>query len=99
MINKLKKKNGETLSEALISLLIAVLSLGVVASASLAAAKINENTRKADIAFAEELQEAELYLTGGTQSKDIRIEFTSGEPIVETVKIYGEGSRFASYRQ
>lgn len=101
MIKKLKKNNGETLVEALVSLLIAVLSMALVASASLAAANLNENNREADKAFAEELEQAELYLSDEVLSKTIEIRFSSGnlEPIEKTVNVYGDGSRFASYRQ
>ena len=99
MIKKLKKSNGETLVEALVSLLIAICSMALVASASLAAANLNENNRTADKEFADELEEAELYLTDEVLTKTMRIEFTSGDPIEKTVRVYGDGDRFASFRQ
>lgn len=99
MLKKLKKNNGETLIEALVALLIAVVSMSLVASASLAVAKLNEKNRKADKEFAEELEQAELYLSDEVLNKTITIEFTKGDPVEKTVRVYGDGSRFASYRQ
>ena len=63
MIRKLKKKNGETLIEALVSILIATLAMGLVSTATIAAANLNEKNRQADERFAEELMQAEAYLT------------------------------------
>lgn len=98
MIKKLRKQNGESLIEVMVALLIAVLSMGMVATAAIAAAKINANTRAADIAFAEELQKAELYASITVDSKTLTIDFGEGNVIEETVSVYGDGSKFASYR-
>ena len=104
MIKKLKKKNGETLIEALVSLLIAILAMGLVNSASMAATNMNKNTRDMDQAFADEVQIAELQpstatITTGKIIIDFQIEGVDN--FVEDVKIYSKdsGSRFASYEK
>lgn len=95
MIKKLKKKNGETLVEALVSLLIAILAMGLVNSATMAAANMNKNTRDLDQAFADELQVAELHMTESGK-KTLKID---GIDFEEEVTIYSNGSRFASYEK
>lgn len=103
MIRKLQTNNGETLIEAMISLLIAVFALGLVASATIAAANINKSTKEADKKFAEELQAAEIY-SAPTESKKLQIKFEDGSFLVidgdnyVNVNVYGESdSTFASY--
>ena len=97
MMRKLKQNKGETLMEALVSLLIAVLAIGLVASAAMAATNINKNTNIADDAFAEELEKAEIY-TAHFESKKLTIDFGGGLKVESNVNVYGDGSRFASYK-
>lgn len=100
MIRKLKKKNGETLVEALVSLLIAILALGLVATATLAAANMNQSTREVDEMFSQELEAAEIY-SATTVDKKLHIDF-DGSSLTDKeadVKVYGDGSNFASYKQ
>ena len=109
MIKKLKKKNGETLIEALVSLLIAILAMGLVNSATMAAANINKNTRDMGQTFADELQIAELHSTVEAGEKNLIIKVKDGENYAtlkidgtdfeEKVTIYSNGSRFASYEK
>lgn len=104
MIKKLKKNKGETLIEALVSLLIAVLAMGLVASAAVAATNINEKTREADVKFAEELESAEIYSASKVE-KSLSIILEDGSKLkingndYTSVEVYGDGNIFASYRQ
>ena len=98
MIRKLKKKNGETLIEALVSILIATLAMGLVSTATIAAANLNEKNRQADEMFAEELMQAENYLTE-KESKQMLILFEDGSHQTVNVDVYGKDGRFASYKQ
>ena len=50
-MNKLKSERGETLIEALVSLLIAVLAFSFLAMAAVSAGKINAKTRSTDVSF------------------------------------------------
>ena len=104
MMKKLKGNKGETLIEALVSLLIAVLALGLVSTASISATNMNKATREADKLFAEELEIAEIQSGTSTQTRKLQITLDVNGAIVEIdgneevdVKIYGDGSNFASY--
>ena len=101
MIKKLKKKNGETLLETLVSLLIAVLAMGLVSTAALAAANMNEKNKEADKRYAEELLKVETYNTSA-QTKKLKITFeveSSLENREIDVNVYGVDGTFTSYRQ
>jgi len=104
MIAKLKQNKGETLMEALVSLLIAVLAVSLVASAALAAANINKSTNLADKKFTEELEAVEIYDAPLT-SKNLEIQLEDGTFLQKedgsqiTVNVYGDGSNFASYKE
>lgn len=98
MMRKLKQNKGETLMEALVSLLIAVLAIGLVATAAMAAANINKNTNIADDAFAEELEKAEIYTATRVEVKKLTIDFGGGSTVEVNVDVYGDGSIFASYK-
>lgn len=98
MMRKLKQNKGETLMEALVSLLIAVLAIGLVATAAMAATNINKNTNIADDAFAEELEKAEIYTATTIEVKKLTIDFGGGSKVEVNVDVYGDGSIFASYK-
>ena len=59
MIKKLKQKSGETLVETLFSILIAVLSMGILCSAVMAANSINMQSREMDNKYKTELNAVE----------------------------------------
>jgi len=50
-VKKLRSKRGETLLEALASILIAVLAFSLLATAAVSAEKINAKTRGTDVSF------------------------------------------------
>lgn len=60
---KLKQDKGETLIESLVSMLIAVLSMGMLCTSVMASAKINAANEKADKIFAYQLNAAETMTT------------------------------------
>jgi len=105
MIRKLQSNKGETLIEAMVSLVIAVLAMGLVVTATMAATNINKSTKDADKTFAEDLQAAEIY-SETPVSKTLQIKVTDGPFLTETeggseqitVDVYGAGSNFASYK-
>lgn len=59
MIKKLKKQNGETLVETLVSMLIAVLSMGILCMATMTATNINMQIRELDEKYSSELRQVE----------------------------------------
>ena len=50
-MNKLRNNRGETLVESLVSILIAVLAFGILATSVVTAEKINAKTRNTDVMF------------------------------------------------
>ena len=104
MIQKLKQKRGETLVETLFAMLIAVLSMGILCTAVMAATSLNNQTREMDEKYRSELQEVEGW-NGTTNSKLLYITFKSkdGSRVMEvvddvTVQVYGGAdSVFLSY--
>ena len=103
MMKKLKKNNGEALIETLVSLLIAVLAMGLVSTSVVAAANINEQNKQADRKYADELLEVETYATDA-QTMSLKITFDSESDLVDKeiyidVNVYGKDGTFASYRQ
>lgn len=50
-MNKLRNNRGETLVESLVSILIAVLAFGILATSVVTAKKINAKTRNTDVMF------------------------------------------------
>ena len=50
-MNKLRNNRGETLVESLVSILIAVLSFGILATSVVTAEKINAKTRNTNVMF------------------------------------------------
>jgi Tfp pilus assembly protein PilE len=105
MIRKLKQNKGETLVESLIAVLIAVLAMGLVATATISAANINKSTREADAAYAEELEKAEIFVETTKETKKLRVKFNDNNAFLRIngndyadVGVYGDGSTFASYK-
>lgn len=100
MMKKLRQNKGETLIEAMVSLLIALLSMGLLSTCVLAAANINADTRAADEKYNSELQTAEGLIEDGYTAEEVTVElrFQSVETQTATVKLYGpEDSAFAAY--
>lgn len=50
-MNKLRDNRGETLAESLVSILIAVLAFGILATSVVTAEKINAKTRNTNVMF------------------------------------------------
>lgn len=98
MIKKIKRISGETLIEALISILIAMLAMGFVSTATIAAANMNKVNRVADESFAKELEDVEAYMAG-KEPKTMLIRFEDGSQKTIHIEVYGDGSRFASYKE
>lgn len=105
MIKKLKQKKGETLVETLFSLMIAVLCVGLIYSAVMAATNINKQTRELDDKYNAELNAVEGLADDVKQfgEKNVVISFFVNDveiedPIEAQVTIYGdEDSAFLSY--
>ena len=103
MKKKLRQQKAETLIEALVSLLIAMLSIGLLCSAMVASANINRMTDEADKKFDEELKYAEMRISDEEhpiQGSTLLIEYTSLENQNIDVNIYGgEESSLISYEE
>ena len=67
-MNKLRNNRGETLIESLVSILIAVLAFGILATSVVTAEKINAKTRNTDVMFqcdkAKEIVDKNVELNG-----------------------------------
>ena len=104
MIRKLKQNKGETLVESLVAVMIAVFAMALVASATISAANINKSTRESDVAYAEELEKAEIFTATTVETKKLRVELQNGALLdingydYADVSVYGDGSTFASYK-
>ena len=55
-MNKLRNNRGETLIESLVSILIAVLAFGILATSVVMAEKINAKTRNTNVMFRYEVE-------------------------------------------
>lgn len=101
MRRKLKAQNGETLIEAMVSLLIAMLAMMFLTTSVMAAASINKATREADEAFEEELKYAEGRMEEDereVEKKELLIDFQSLDDVRIDVDVYGgKDSRLISY--
>lgn len=64
-MNKLRDNRGETLVESLVSILIAVLAFGILATSVVTAEKINAKTRNTDVMF--------QYAAAPTNSPTVRL--------------------------
>ena len=51
MIKKIKSNSGETLAETLVAILIAALSIVMVTTSVIVAARINDKAKKEDVSF------------------------------------------------
>lgn len=110
LIKKLQSQKGEMLVESLVSMLIAVLSMGLIATCVMTATNINRANRENDVEFRQELQAAESRTTVETKtiSPQITITFSSDDRIAEyggnrsnkdiEVVLYG-GDTFVSYEE
>ena len=72
-MNKLRNNRGETLVESLVSILIAVLAFGILATSVVTAEKINAKTRNTDVMFrydgaTKQDQDKEIELKGAVES-------------------------------
>lgn len=104
MKRKLRQQSGETLIEAMVSLLVALLSMGLLCTSVLAATNINQATREADTRFDKELERAEKRISedGYEVQEDctLLIEFDTLEPKMVDVDVYGgEESSLISYEE
>lgn len=83
-MNKLRNNRGETLVESLVSILIAVLAFGILATSVVTAEKINAKTRNTDVMFrydeAKEIvdKNVELKGTGKTGSGKVSLYENNG---------------------
>lgn len=72
-MNKLRNNRGETLIESLVSILIAVLAFGILATSVVTAEKINAKTRNTDVMFkydkAEEIDGKKVELKSTDKTK------------------------------
>lgn len=98
MRNKLVKQNGETLIEALISLLIAILAMGMLTTTVMVANKMNATNRQKDQEYAQNLAMAEGCAQEGVEDKVLRIQFESLTTKHVDITLYGGASNhFVSY--
>lgn len=101
MMKKLKQQSGETLVESLVSLLVAVLSIALVASSILVSAHLNAKTKEADEKYNKELQIAEGHMEEegyASTEVEVTLAFASGDKATVHVTLYGgENSDFSSY--
>jgi len=101
MIKKLREKKAETLIEAMVSLLVVLLSMGMLSTTMLTATNINLQTREADEKYNNQLQHAEgLIEEEGYEVVEVEVElkFQSVDSETVKVKLYGgEDSIFAAY--
>lgn len=106
MRKKIKSQRAETLVEAMLSLLIVMLSMGLLTTCVMAATNINEETRAMDEKYSTELQIAEGLMEEGYTAKEVflSIRFEKGVGNAERnksvkVTLYGaDDSSFISYQ-
>lgn len=84
-MNKLRNNRGETLVESLVSILIAVLAFGILATSVVTAEKINAKTRNTDVMFRydgatkqDPDKEIELQGTGKSGTGDVTLYKSNG---------------------
>lgn len=98
MKRKLKSQCGETLIESLVSLLIAVLSIGMLASCITASAYINRCNREADKKYKEDLQRAESFDASEAKPVEVELRFGTGTQTIDVTLYGGEDGSFAAYQ-
>ena len=85
-LKKLKSKNGETLVETLISMLIVVLSVTMLAGSIVTAARINQTAKEMNVPVqldTVQTSDAVVYLTHGTSYDSINVTlYTTADPTV-----------------
>lgn len=97
MRKKLEQKNGETLIEALFSLLIAVLSMGILSTAVIISSNINAQNRKNDEEYARKVYQAEG-MTDTAKNAVLHIRFETLQEESVSIDLYGgDANDFASY--
>ena len=100
MFQKLKQKKGETLIEVLISLMMALICMGILTMSVTMAAHLNRKTRSFDKEYSEQLQKAEDHtaLVVGASSY-VTIVFDGGETKNIDIILYGaeEDASFVAY--
>ena len=97
---KLKSTKAETLLESLISLLIATLSITLLSTSIMAAARTNQLVKDADETFTIDLACAEMKSVEVANKYRLTISFTEDGVSEQTVEVdlYGQGS-FISYEK
>lgn len=97
MKRKLRQNKGETLIEALVSLLIAVLAIGFVSTTWIAATNMNKRNRENDAKYRLEMERADGVRENGVDGKLI-IEFHNSDWNTEAdILIYGGDGSFVTY--
>ena len=79
-MNKLRNNRGETLVESLVSILIAVLAFGILATSVVTAEKINAKTRNTNVMF--------QYATTSKNSPTVTLTGKNGKSGSGTVSLY-----------
>lgn len=105
MIRKLRQRKGETLVETLISMLIAVLSMGILSMATMTATNVNQEIREIDEKYNEELRQVESLddsVKMSIQTLNLSFESADGTTVYDTdtvsVTVYGnDDAAFLSY--
>lgn len=98
MIQKLKQNKGETLIETMISMLIAVLCMGILCTSVAAATNINKKTREMDEKYAKELRIAESRSAeAGTTEGKVIIDFAEEADVEIDVILYGAENADSPY--
>lgn len=104
MIKKLRQKKGETLIEALVSMLIALLSMGILSSAVLVAANINKENRQRDAEYAEKLYQAEGMVEQMEEPEaqayiQFHEDLAGNSAYIDIILYGGEDNDFVSYEE
>ena len=101
--NRIKNNKGETLIETLVSILIAALSVALLTTSVLAAARINKTVSDADAEFYAKLEAAELRSTDNSELLQVDtagnvlvFQFKHHEQRAAQIDIYGNDV-FATY--
>ena len=105
MIRKLRQRKGETLVETLISMLIAVLSMGILSMATMTATNVNQEIRELDEKYSEELRQVESLdgsVKTSVQTLSLTFKSVDGTTVYGTdtvsVTVYGnDNASFIAY--
>ena len=104
MRKKMKNQKGETLVEALLSLVIVLLSMGILTTAVLVAGNINKENRERDEAYAQQLYNAEAMAVPMPDTNvKLHVQFHEGladkSDDLDIVLYGGEENDFVSYEE